>query len=76
MCHGTAYALWLTPDDFVEALQAGATTAMRWSGGATTDLAERAGRGWIWGRWFKREPLWLRRAYVGAGTDEPTLHEL
>jgi hypothetical protein len=67
-CRGTAYALWLTPDDFVEALRAGASTVMRWSGGSETDLAERAGSGWIWGRWFDQEPSWLRRAYASSGS--------
>jgi hypothetical protein len=68
--HGTAYALWLTPQDFADAVRAGATTIMRWSGGSVTDLAERAGRGWIWGKWFKKEPLWVRRA---ASTHASTL---
>jgi hypothetical protein len=70
VCHGTAYALWLTPDDFADSSRAGATTTMQWSGGSTTDLTERAGSGWIWGRWFKREPLWIRRAYVAVGSNE------
>jgi hypothetical protein len=66
--HGTAYALWLTPHDFVDAVGADATTIRRWSGGSVTDLAERAGRGWIWGKWFKMEPLWVRRACQTTGT--------
>lgn len=71
-CHGTAYALWLTPDDFVNASRAGASTLMRWSAGSTTDLVERAGSGWIWGRWFEDEPRWIRHAYVSCGTNETT----
>jgi hypothetical protein len=71
--HGTAYGLWLTPPDFVVAVRAGATTTMTWSGGSVTDLAQRAGSGWIWGKWFKEEPLWVRRACRTAGTDRSTL---
>jgi hypothetical protein len=65
--HGTAYALWLTPVDFERALQGEATTVMTWSGGSVTDLAERAGEEWIWGRWYDDEPLWVRRAYEAVG---------
>jgi len=61
--HGTAYALWLTPDDYPKALAAGAQTVMTWSGGSVTDLAERAGPGWIWGRWEDDEPMWVSHAY-------------
>jgi hypothetical protein len=67
--HGTAYALWLTPEDFDHALHGGANTVMRWSGGSVTDLGECAGTGWIWGRWFNDEPVWLRHAYAEAGVD-------
>lgn len=72
VCHGTAYALWLRAGDFANALEAGATTVMTWSGGSVTDLAERAGSGWIWGRWFENEPLWVQRAYLAAGERETT----
>ena len=61
--HGTAYALYLTPDDYTAALGSGAQTVMRWSGGSTTDLRESIGPGWIWGRWYKQEPEWLLRTY-------------
>ena len=71
LAHGMAYALWLTPGDHAAALQAGASTVMTWSGGSVTDLAERAGTGWIWGRWYANEPSWLQRAYVAAGSGEP-----
>jgi hypothetical protein len=61
--HGTAYAVWLVPDDFEQALADGAHTKHTWSNGSVTDLTERAGAGWIWGRWDDRELLWARRAY-------------
>jgi hypothetical protein len=64
--HGTAYALWLVPDDFESAVAAGLTTVMRWSVGTVTDLRDAAGEGWVWGRWHHDEPDWIRRAY-GAG---------
>jgi hypothetical protein len=70
LAHGTAYALWLTPRDHADALAEGAATVMTWSGGSVTDLAERAGAGWIWGRWYAEEPLWLQHAYVAAGSGE------
>lgn len=63
VAHGTAYALWLVPADVVAALELGAATVMTWSGGSVTDLAERAGPGWIWGRWYDPEPEWLVRAF-------------
>lgn len=73
VAHGTAYALLLTADDFSSALVAGAKTVMAWSGGSVTDLAERVGTGWIWGRWFDDEPLWLQHAYMATGSDELTV---
>jgi hypothetical protein len=67
LAHGTQYALWLTPEDFSEASEAGAKTLMVWSGGSTTELAESAGPGWIWGRWYPHEPQWLHDAYLLSG---------
>jgi hypothetical protein len=67
LAHGTAYAIWLTPDDFAAARDGGAQTVMVWSGGSQTDLAARAGSGWIWGRWYEDEPVWLQRAFAAAG---------
>jgi hypothetical protein len=63
---GTAYALWLTPGDHADALQARAQTLMTWSGGSVTDLIECAGPGWIWGRWYDDEPWWLQHAYAAT----------
>jgi hypothetical protein len=65
--HGTAYALWLVPADFEVALAAGARTTHQWSNGSVTDLAERAGPGWIWGSFNDDEPAWARRAYDAGG---------
>lgn len=65
--YGTQYALWLTPPDFLEALALGAGTVMTWSTRMTTDLAEKAGPGWIWGRWYQPEPDWLARSFRAAG---------
>lgn len=62
--HGTAYALWLTPDDFAAA---DAPTAHEWSNGSVTELATGAGPGWIWGSWNDAEPQWVRRAYEAGG---------
>jgi hypothetical protein len=70
VAHGTAYALWLTPGDHADAVEAGAVTVMTWSGGTITDLGERAGPGWIWGRWYTDEPLWLQHAYAATGSSE------
>src|SRR5438067_2868056 len=72
VAHGTAYALWLTPEDFKAAREAGGATVMTWSGGTTTDLAERAGPGWLWGRWYDEEPRWMQNAYAAIAGDEPT----
>ncbi|MEA2159083.1 MAG: hypothetical protein QOD66_1463, partial [Solirubrobacteraceae bacterium] len=49
IAQGTAYALWLVPDDYELALDSGADTVMHWSAGYVTDLVRRAGIGWIWG---------------------------
>jgi hypothetical protein len=72
VARGTAYALWLTPDDHAAAVSAGAQTSMAWSGGSVTDLAEQAGKGWIWGAEYADEPQWLQHAYVAAGSGKPT----
>jgi hypothetical protein len=57
---GTAYALWLTPDD-----RDGCdlSTVHRWGSGSATDLAERLGDGWFWGRFDPRETGWCRAAF-------------
>ena len=68
VAHGTAYALWLVPADYAYALKAGAGTVMTWSGGTVTDLADRAGTGWVWGRWHADEPLWLQHAYLAVSS--------
>jgi hypothetical protein len=68
--HGTAYALWLTPDDYTAALEAGAKTTMTWTGGKVTDLATEAGPGWIWGSWDDAEAGWVRHSYDAAGPAE------
>ena len=65
--HGTAYALWLVPEDFEAAIGDGLTTVTQWSGGTVTDLADAAGDGWIWGQWHADEPDWVRRAYAAGG---------
>lgn len=62
---GTAYALWLAPQDRAAAAATGAGSVWRWGSGATSDLAE-IGPGWIWGRWYAGEPEWIRHAYVTA----------
>jgi len=68
VAYGTAYALWLTPADLADALRAGATAVMTWSGGSATDLAKRAGAAWVWGRWHADERLWLQHALAAAGS--------
>lgn len=65
--HGTAYALWLIPEDLETAIPAGLKTVMVWSGGQTTDLREAAGEGWVWGAWHAEEPQWVSRAYEAGG---------
>jgi hypothetical protein len=67
LSRGTAYALWLTHEDFLDALDAGARTRMNWSGGSVTDLERSAGSGWIWGARFENEPHWVRHAYAAVG---------
>ena len=64
---GTAYALWLVPADADAAATAGLGPAHRWGGGTVTDLAAIAGPGWIWGRYHRDEPAWVRRAYEAGG---------
>jgi hypothetical protein len=64
---GTSYALWLTPEDFAKATDDGASTKMVWSGGEVTYLACVAGNGWIWGKWYADEALWLRHSYDALG---------
>lgn len=65
--HGTAYALWLTPEDYEVAMAAGLKTEMRWTGGDITDLRVAAGEGWVWGAWHAAEPDWVRRADQAGG---------
>jgi len=63
VARGTAYALWLTKDDFGRASDAGASTKMVWSGSHVTDLAKVAGEGWIWGKWYSDEVHWLWHSF-------------
>lgn len=63
---GTAYALWLAPEDRPAARVAGADPSHRWGSGRVTDLAADVGPGWIWGRWYADEPRWVTNAYAAA----------
>jgi hypothetical protein len=58
---GTAYALWLAPDDRAAAEL---STRHRWGNGSVTDLGDRLGVGWYWGRFDEREPGWCNDAYA------------
>jgi hypothetical protein len=71
--HGTAYALWLVPTDFDEALGLGAKTTMTWSNGGATDLVDVVGVWWIWGPCYAKEPAWLMRAYETTGSGPSAL---
>jgi hypothetical protein len=65
--YGTAYMLWLTPDDYSAALALGAKKSHVWAGGHVTDLRHAAGPGWIWGRWYQDESVWAQHAFDAAG---------
>ena len=71
LAQGTAYALWLVDDDYEPARDSGAQTVMRWSAGYVTDLAKRAGSGWIWGGSYPDEAQWLRHACAAAAESAP-----
>ena len=57
---GTAYALWLTPDD---AASTPLSAVHRWGNGSKSDLREQLGDGWFWGAFDAREPAWCRAAF-------------
>ena len=67
LAHGTAYALWLTPEDYEVAVTAGLETERRWTGGDIIDLRVVAGDGWVWGAWHAAESDWVRRAHQAGG---------
>lgn len=63
MPYGTAYALWLPELPHGEAVAAGLSARMHWSGGAQTDLEAELGAGWLFGQWRAEEERWVRAAY-------------
>jgi hypothetical protein len=46
-----------------EAMQAGAITKMTWGKDRITDLKQDYGDDWIFGKYLKQEPEWLRAMY-------------
>lgn len=54
--------LRLPPPELAEALLAGASPAMKWSGGWVTDLSEKLGPDWVWGKFRAPEPAWVGAA--------------
>jgi hypothetical protein len=64
---GMAYCLRLTDADMEGALQAGASTQTKFSGGRTLDLASHFGPGWVFGSWQQAELEWCRAEYEALG---------
>ncbi|MBI3987471.1 MAG: hypothetical protein HY343_11155 [Lentisphaerae bacterium] len=60
ICNGTQYNLRLTPAALGEALQQGAKTVTRWSGGEEMNAVEVLGPDWVFGLWSKDESRWCR----------------
>jgi hypothetical protein len=64
---GTRYALRLPADTLSQALDAGATTAVQWTGGGELQTHRDLGEEWVLGGWSKEEAEWCRRAYEEYG---------
>jgi hypothetical protein len=60
---GTAYALRVPEVAVPAAIEAGATTITRWSGGGQLNVTEQFGSDWIFGRWLKDEPRWCLECF-------------
>lgn len=60
---GTQYALRLSGEGLLAALEAGHETSHEFATvGRTLDLGATFGRGWVFGRYDPREPEWLRES--------------
>ena len=63
VCYGTAYCLRICQDNLPEALQAGASTTVKWSNGDEMNLPEKFGPDWVFGNWLRKERAWLKAVY-------------
>ena len=57
--YGTAYAI-KTGSMFADAINSGAKTCHKWSGGGSLNLAESFGPDWVVGTWEKDEADWIQ----------------
>ena len=64
MSFGTSYLLHLPEAIAAEAIARGYKTRETWSDGTVTELAERFGAGWVFGRWLDEEEAWIRDAFA------------
>ncbi len=60
---GTAYILRIPMNAMDEVIQAGAITKMTWGKDRIADLKQDYGDDWIFGKYLKQEPEWLRAVY-------------
>jgi len=64
---GTAYCLRLSPKSFAEAIEAGAKTYTKWTGGGDMDTQRDLGPHWVFGGWLADEIRWCRTVYDELG---------
>jgi len=67
---GTQYGLRLPPPCATEAIQAGAKTTTRWSGGGEMNIQRELGEDWFFGGWMKGELEWCREVYRMFQSDD------
>ena len=61
---GTQYGLRLPPASTGDAINAGAKTTTKWSGGNVMDINRELGDDWIFGAWLENEIAWCKTAYA------------
>ena len=69
LAYGTRYAIRVPDDSIRAALAAGCSIENTWTGGATTNIEDDSGRGWVFGFWAEEERQWLAETYTGLGAN-------
>ena len=65
---GTQYCLRLPAPLVASAMEAGAKTTTKWSGGTVLDVSQTFGDGWVFGAWLAQEPAWCAEAFKEFAT--------
>jgi len=66
ICNGTRYCIRIPESRLEEAKDFGLMESTTWSGGATTNVSEEYGHGWLFGAWHDKEEEFCKEMYESS----------